>query len=394
MFYLTKLIKYATGYITVVANGPYCERFLNMINIRDIEIWDLKKTALDEISFKISSKNYALLKEPARKTLTNLSQYKKSGVPFKIMPYKSRLGILVGCILFFILLFTQSLFVWTIDITDNAGLSNYKILNDLEKLGFKRGVLKSKINVNEIENLYLKKSKTLSWISINISGTHANIELRKKTDAPKIIADKTATSVYALRDGVISELLVYEGQKMVDVGDTIRAGDIIVSGEVTTKHGEKRYVHARAYVKAKTMRTFKTTQKLSSVYHQKTGNFKNKYSIYISKLKIPLYFNKNISYNNYDENISRNNISFFGLFDLPIVIEKQSINEIKTVKKAKNKDEALNDAYYEIKRHEIDNLSNVKILSKDVNRSVKDDVLTVTANYYCEEEIGLEKELK
>ena len=391
--FINSLLRFIGGQIEVIVKGGNIERFLNLLNNANIKIWDIKRLDIGSITFRMYKRNFKNIRYAVRKTGVKVHIKRKSGAPFTTHKYRKRYGIIAGAALFLCVIYVMSLFVWVIEVEGNESVSSDDILMGLKESGFKVGAFRPTTDVNDIENKYLINNDKISWVSINIKGTTATVEVTERTQAPEIIDKNTPCSIYAARDGVIESIIDYNGKKLVAKGDTVRAGDEIVTGEIVDKHGVRRVVHAMAEVMATTYRTHTITKQLSYTENQRTGNQKNKYTINLMSFKLPLYFSKKISYNNYDVTTSENHLTLFKDFALPISLEKTSYIEVTPVTKTLTKQEAIEQLRLEMQRYE-QQLYGITIKDKTENITESENEITITTTYECLEDIAVAHEIE
>lgn len=331
----------------------------------------------------------------------NLQQYLKNncdytayfnGLPVILNKYKSRAGLLIGALIFFVMFYIFSLYVWKIDIVGCKTITKQEIMTRINECGLNIANQKSRLDLKQIENNFLKGYSDVSWVSINIKGTVATVEIRENTRKVKKLDTTQPCSIYASRDGVIASVKAYMGYSVVNIGDTVTAGDLLISGDYTDKYGVNYKLHSMGTVMANTTHTYNVTVDYSSTEQVKTGKSKTFYKLKLATFSIPLYFNKNILYNNYSLNI--NNIYFepFKNLVLPFYIEKSTYTQTQTVKTTKSSDVALQDAYEKIRDIE-SNLVGIKIVDKEYQQKVYNDRVELKATLSCYEDIGVKIEI-
>ena len=139
-------------------------------------------------------------------------------------------------------------------------------------------MLKSKIDEEVIENNFLKSTEDYSWISINIKGTVAYIEVKEHIPPPKRIDASEPCSIYAARDGVIASITSYMGYEVLSPGDSVTAGDLVVSGDYTDRFGASFKLHSYAKVMAYTIPnlSIKSIKSSSFIFSEISSSFSYK----------------------------------------------------------------------------------------------------------------------
>ena len=138
------------------------------------------------------------------------------------------------CFLFFI-----SGVVWDVRISGNESMSDAEVLYALKENGFYVGKLWNKIDRSKIENKTLNSSNKIGWININRRGSVAYVEIieNKGTDSEKYTSKIKYSNIVATVDCVIEEISVTHGVAVVNVGDVVKKGDLLISGIITADDG-------------------------------------------------------------------------------------------------------------------------------------------------------------
>ena len=93
----------------------------------------------------------------------------------------------------------------------------------------------------------------IAYMTINIKGTRARVQVRERREALPHEDDRPC-DIVSDRAGVIKSIKVFEGEQLAYAGDTVDAGDILVSGRMVSSQGEVRYVRSMADVALRTWR--------------------------------------------------------------------------------------------------------------------------------------------
>ncbi|MGI6469577.1 MAG: sporulation protein YqfD [Syntrophomonadaceae bacterium] len=218
------------GVITIIVQGRYPERLINMALTRGIYIWNIKPVA-GGIRFEIRSSGYEALRAMAEENGYQLKIVSKHGLPVYKSIVKRRVGFMLGGVFFIIALYLISSFVWFIEITGNERIDSQKILDTVAKYGVYQGAPKWGFSRTAVEEQVLRDIGDLSYIKIEIRGVKANIEVVEKIVIPpqEIIGP---SDMVAARSGIVEEILVLDGQAKVEVGQVVAKGDVLISGTV------------------------------------------------------------------------------------------------------------------------------------------------------------------
>lgn len=136
----------------------------------------------------------------------------------------------IAALLFlFISWYLSSLFVWDIRISGNEITDAETVKRELSEIGFSVGSYWGNIDLSEAELLLLSSSDEISWVNINRKGSVAYVKVIDKRKYEEEVKSGYCNLV-AARDGVIEEITVKAGRAVVKVGDTVKKGDLLISG--------------------------------------------------------------------------------------------------------------------------------------------------------------------
>ena len=177
-----------------------------------------------------------------------------------------------------------------------------------------------------------------------------------------MIDTESPSNMIASADGQIEALRVTGGFTTVKLGQTVKKGDLLVSGIIDSAALGYRLVRARGEVLARTTKTyqveipFETTEKIYSgrFFSQKTVKFFSK--------SIKLFRKDSICFSSCDKIESERRIYLFGLIKLPIFITETEYAEYEIVQKTLSQKEALAEAYRQLRALYENDLAEAEIL--------------------------------
>ena len=176
------------------------------------------------------------------------------GLPMLAAKYKNRLGLLVGAVLAAAMVLLSLNVVWRVDVSGNESVSCTEVETLLAENGFGVGSFISSADLTLIENRIMKSDPRIAWISVNMNGTVANVEIRESRKGES--RPKNAADLIAVRDGKIERIESFDGKCVVKVGDVVRAGDLLVSGIYSNENGDYRTTRAEGEIFARVLREF------------------------------------------------------------------------------------------------------------------------------------------
>ena len=325
-------IKYLIGYVRVVVEGYYIERFINICTTNNILIWNLKREKSIRLYLNIGISDFKKLSSICKKTKCRVKIESKHGIPFLINKYRKRKIFVILLILVIISIFFSSNYVWNIEVREENGLKFEHIMEDINEAGLEVGKLKSKIDAKDvIEKLRLKRDD-IAWAGIELKGTNAIVKLVKAEQAPNIIDENEYCNIVANKSGLITKISAQNGTAKVKEGDVVQQGTLLIEGKMEGKYTEPRYVHATGEIQAKVWHTKSEKIYYSQEVTVETGDEERKYEIKINNFKIN--FSKRLSkFELYDTIETEKKLKLFSNLYFPIsVITKNYKETKKTIK--------------------------------------------------------------
>lgn len=235
-----RLARWWGGYVRVRLKGLDRERFLNLCRSRGIELWDLRVTGEDCEGFMTVS-GFFSSREPQKKSGIRLSVRKRFGLPFFLRRNRKRKAFFAGLFVCFLLLFGLSLFVWDIQVEGNRRYTADTLIRYLDQMDIRCGMRKSRVDCDRLEDCLRSDFPEITWVSARVSGTRLLIQLKENEAVLEVpVPDTAPRDLVADRDGVITDMIVRSGTPQVSVGETVTAGQVLISGivPVTNDGGE------------------------------------------------------------------------------------------------------------------------------------------------------------
>lgn len=387
---LVDVIRYIYGNVNLRVTGRPSVLISAMMR-SGIEFWNLCHPQRSEAYFTIYKADLKTVREMCGQANTELFIEEKKGASEYAKKYFARPGLAVGIIAGCIALFVSTFFVWDIKVTGQEKLSSQQVVQMLDKAGFEVGAFIPSLNVKLLNTHLLIENKELAWISINIIGTIANVELRESTPVPEVIDESIPTNIIAAKTGQIIRMDIFQGKEQVRKGDTIKQGDVIISGLVqATVTSEWRKLRAMGRVMAKTIRKVNVSIPLRAEKKLHTGQDYNTYSVIFLKNRINFNYNTGIHMTKYDKIEKIERLVLFDLIELPIYISTTTYRPYETYSYVNTSNEAKAkacDIYETMIKNEF---RGIRILSRDTKSYIQNGVFYIESKLECLEDIARE----
>ena len=377
-----KIYEYLRGSYTVTARAESVCRALNVLMKNNVPFYGVKAEGGGLVGFCLEPdafRKYVAL--TAEMTIED-ERVTRRGLFAFASGYKMRIGFFIGAVLCAALLAASSFFVWDINVSGQTGLSEKEILKTLEGYGLYIGAYIPNIDTMRLENELVIDTEELSYASINLRGTVAEVVVRerKEKDVENI---SLPSNLVANCDGQIESIEVRGGMPTVKKGQIVKKGQLLVSGVIDSQAVGYRLVRARGEIYARISRSFTAEGPLVREKKSRTGEKKTRVTIRFFAKKINLFSNNDISFEKYDTIEEEKRLCLFDRVELPVFIIKTTYSEYVTETEKISEEQALSIAEKELAGQTEKTLSEAQILAREERTEINDGILTLYANIDC-----------
>lgn len=313
------------------------------------------------------------------------------GLPPLLWRYRKRFGLIAGALSFGLIIWASSLFLWQIEVVGNETLSDGEVLSILADQGFTVGSYLPSVQVRELCNACLLSDNRIAYLAVNIIGTHCEVQVRETKTVPPSDESTLPSDLVADTDGQIWRLEVYSGQALLKAGETVRKGDVVISGLVEQPDGIFRLERAVGKIYAKITRDFSVTVPYEETVKIYTGEVIQKKSLIFFKKKIKLFKNSGISLPSYDTIETSNSIMLDQDLILPVGIETTEYRAYVTQTLKRSKNDVRRIAEDRMSALLSEALADSEVLSISRSLSFDEKGCTLSVSVYCIEDIADEK---
>ena len=311
------------------------------------------------------------------------------GAPILLLRLLKRPGILSGLLLFSVFTVLSQRVIWKIDVVGNDTLEYDEVCEMLSEQGVRIGAPKSALNVDKITNRILISTDKVSWMSINIDGTLATVEIREALPSPAA-EPPICSNVVATENGVIVGFDNVRGNLAVRVGDAVSKGDLLIGGVYGAEGEATRFVRSAGSVFARVNRELELDIPL--VYSQKvyTGRQKVQKSLIFFEKEVKFFGNSGNSYASCDTIDKVEYFNFFGLGNLPIGIRTVTYLEYDNCDSILSEDAARAEAKRALWEHFSRVSGNADLVKSELDIAIEENVCRIRAKIESIENIARE----
>ena len=393
---LLRLVNALRGSVRLEVEGAFPERFLNLCAQRGILFWNVEWMETTRLRLTVTRRGSRQAAALGERTLCTVTPAGRSGMPYFLARFKKRYAFWVGMGLSMAAVCVLSSFVLTIEVKGNTNVPTAQILTELRRQGLGIGTFGPGLDERTVGNKVLLQLPQLSWLSINLYGTRAEVLVREAVEAPELVDAQEYGSVVARASGIVTRVEALTGEAVVKVGDTVLEGETLISGTVHLEgpaYSDKPeigqiQVRASGRVYARTWRTMAAQLPLEAQVKRYTGEETNRWSVTALGRRTDFFGKGGISFDRYDKISHTWTLTLPGGEEMPLAVQRETCRayELETLAVEPDAAEAM------LKERLLEALEEAvgegEIVSTEFAVETENGMLKVTLQAECREEIG------
>ena len=394
----TSLFRYILGYLKICVSGYSPERFLNLCKNKKIDVWELEaKQNAYEMYIRISG--FRKLKPILKKTQTKISIEGRYGLPFFFHKYRKRKLFFIGVFLCAIIIYSFTFVIWDIELQGNQSITDNVLLEYLESQKISHGMIKGKVDCEQIAKDIRKNFDDIIWVSATVQGTRLMIHVKENTDTFETVDEtEEPCDIVADKTGIVRSIITRNGVPKVTVGAEIQIGDILISGTVDVLNDAKEVV-ANHYVMSDSdiilERIIQYEDKIEKKYKAKQYTDKNRRLFYVKLCNHAFTFGwSKHKFSLADTKTTEDVLKIGDDFYLPFSIGDKTIFEYELIDVEYSKEEMetlLLDNYERFCEELVE--SNATILDSNFHIVEENDDLKASATITLLERVGIKRKI-
>ena len=324
----------------------------------------------------------------------------KRGMPFFISRCKRRKGVWAGLICAVLMGHFLLSFLWTYEVTGNKAYSDAHIIALVQQYGLWPGTKLAEVDYEALEHTIELNHPEFTWVQLEYKGTTLCIDVKERLADRADIQD--SGSIVAKADGRITALTVYTGTGLVDVGDPVQAGQVLIGGwdyperirndlGVFVDAGEPYAVHAQGDVRGEVQHRAIGTCALEEKWMVKTGRTAHGTALLWGKHQLLSFGAKTSPYQYSETAIERKSIFHWGKWQCPLVLSNTTYEEQTMVEHSFTADEAYRTAVERARRILQQTMPQGGVFvreSSGMHRNTQDGMVQAEVVWVIEESLG------
>ncbi len=242
-----RIWKLLAGYVMIRVEGLSPERLLNIAAQAGVTVYDVERVSYTVLRAALSAHGYRKLKKAVPEKYSVIIE-RKAGAPYGLKRLSARKALLIGLAALSAVVFITSLFVWDVRITGIEKREALKLEKELQPLGVFIGAFKGGVDLKQIETRLMVNHDEFAWVNIKLKGVTAQVEVVPAILPPEVVDDSRPCSIVAMKDALIESVTALNGRAAAAKGQTVREGDVLISGLIWDEGLTRLMVAARGEV--------------------------------------------------------------------------------------------------------------------------------------------------
>lgn len=309
-------------------------------------------------------------------------ELERKGLPALLSGYRRRYGLWLGILLSAAFLAYTQCFVWEIHLDTSDPAQQELVWEYLEEAGIGLGTPWSQVDTQGVAQQLYFANRNTSFAALNRNG--CSLEVIFHTSPQTTLPQQRYQNMVAAKDGLVLRVEALSGTAAVEPGQTVRQGQVVISGVGDTDGGDVWFSSAQGMVYAQTV-----TQKTFSFSLTQQEVLPNApvwqgRVLHFFHLSLPLQ----LSSQPMGETQSQTRyLTLFGT-QLPIGIEEIQVQPVGETQTLYTQEQGQAILLAQADRYEEEELDPVEVQQRSETFSLEGDTLFLQVEWVCEEQIA------
>lgn len=367
------------------AQGGRYEKLLTLCARQGIPLQAVRPQAAGFLA-AAPARRYRDIARLARRCHTRLRVCERRGLYFRCRAWRGRWGLVLAPFVFMAAVHWFGGAVWSIRYDGLNTAQQQQLEQALYSMDIYEGAVLTQENLRLAEKQLLAGSGELGWVALNFEKGRLVVEGAAARETPAVEPNDPVDLV-AAADGVVLEFNVQEGFLQKGVGQTVAAGDVLVSAYKPDPNEQPVETHAKGRVVAAVQKTYQCVQPSTYEADTLTGELESDYTLRLLGHTLPLGAQK---LQGTGAKKTARQLTVFG-FALPVTLEErfEALRQPRQFHLAP--DAARQYARYACLRQLYDDFPDAQIIAESRRESWDGSTLTYTMTVDFKADIAREK---
>ncbi len=385
-----EFVNYLRGQTVLEVSCAAPERVVNLCAAGGVPFWSVTWLTAERLRFTTTRSGERRLREIMAELDAEVSVVERTGAPELWRRVKRRYVLLGAAALLPLVLAVSAGRIWGFEVSGNDTVSTPEILQALECCGVAVGTRGAGLDQDGLRNRVLPLLPDVVYLAVNVRGCTAHVQVVERTRPPHLYRDGDVQNIVASRSGLVTEVTALDGAAVVSPGDTVTAGQLLISGVADSPRGA-RLMRATGTVRARTWYTLTVPIPLAAEERSGESGHIARLSLDAGRHRIKFYGGGSVLGADCAKiTVYRPAVLPFGLrLPFSLVTERTASYDTSPARNAE--DAARQEGEAQLLRQLRQTIGeDGAVLKTEFSREERDGWLYVTLRAECEEQIGAE----
>ena len=244
--------------VDFAACGGRSEKLITLCGRQGISLYNIRPTA-DGFTARLAARRYREVSRLARRCGTRLRVRERRGALFRLRAYRGRWGLVLAPLVFAAAVHLLGRSVWSIRYDGLDAAARSRVEQMLYSMDICEGAVLTQEKLRLAEKQLMDGDEAFGWVSLNFEKGRLVVEASPALQKPAIESNDPVDLV-AAADGILLEVNAQEGFAVKSVGQTVAAGDVLVSAYKPDPSAQPVESHAQGLVVAAVKKTYQCVQ--------------------------------------------------------------------------------------------------------------------------------------
>lgn len=310
------------------AEGLNIERFVRKLSEAGIQLIQMKRKGR-LVCAQVFEDDFSRIQEVADQGGWRLVPRRRTGIGRYLDVTAKHRGLLCAIVVFSVLLFMALQLVWCVDVSGPAiyqvDVKRFLNENDIHPMMWQKNV-----NLSQLRDTLEWRYPEVAWVDCGWRGNVLCIQLIEGVPEGEAVTTNGSGDIVASRGGVVEQIITLAGTSIVQPGDIVQEGQVLIQGTERGSEEESIAVMARGIVMARVWDQASVKMDITETVTDYTGNEQTEWRIICPWF--PLWTSKDSAYAMQD--VTRTKYQIGGLF-FPFVLEAEHYREATAIKRTR-----------------------------------------------------------
>lgn len=263
---------------TVLISGVNLEKLLRAAPAAGLTLRHVKRLGTREISAQVSLGQMKTLAALCERSGWALRELRADSALRAARFLRRRATLAAGMALCVLLVWLSSQMILRVQI-DHAQENIAEVRRFLQEEGVRPGRLTSAFSLDDLRARLSLRLPGLSFVGMRYAGSTLIVDCRPAQEGEQLAIAGEGMDIVAAQPGVVTRLAVTSGTPQVEVGQAVRAGQVLISGQERTEKGGMRVVQAQGQVSARVWAIGEARVSLHETKTVETGRMRTRVTV-------------------------------------------------------------------------------------------------------------------